>query len=362
MMKVLALRERFSHMGAYSGYDQLFTFIEENLHKEINLVSVYREEKFKNFIERKLYFKLFNNTDGTAYYTLNSFKAEVSALLKGYKTRKDVIHIAYLENNYGLAKYYKKLSGTKVIATAHQPASWWNLGTTNPLLVEELDGLIVLDSASKLFFSSYLDNSKIHVVRHGVNTSFFTPSTKVAKKAGKFFKCLFAGVWLRDMDLLNAVINYINSKESDRISFHLIYPAQNRLHNWNLHKLASNDNVFWYDSLSDEQLRTIYQNSDIFLIPLIDCTANNAILEAMACGLPIVSTPVSGIKDYVNGDFAFLSKDPQILGDHILSMLESDAVRKQRGEKAREHVCKNLSWEVIAEEIECVYHNVLNSN
>lgn len=42
----------------------------------------------------------------------------------------------------------------------------------------------------------------------------------------------------------------------------------------------------------------MYQESDL-LVVLLDSTANNSLLEAMACGMPMVTTDLQGVRDYV---------------------------------------------------------------
>lgn len=344
---ILAIREKFSHMGAYSGYDQLFRYLEKDYKNELNLNSVWKDDQLGRF-ERKIYSKFANQAKGTPYYNLNSFKAEVKAFWHLLSKKPNILHISYLENNLGLGKWYKKRGDTKFIATVHQPASWWQSGIASAALVSDLDQLIVLDTPSKEYFSKYLDHNRIEIIKHGIDTEFFKPLAYKKEKIKPRFNCLFSGQWLRNIELLTSVIEYINSKKR-AINFHIVHPYANQSDNLQLSKLAACKNTFMHCDLTDEDLRNIYQQSDIFLMPLIDCTANNGILEAMACGLPIVTTPVGGIYDYVTKDFAFLSNDAQKMGNHILELSENPLEALNRGKKAREHIEVNLKWEVIAE-------------
>ena len=66
-------------------------------------------------------------------------------------------------------------------------------------------------------------------------------------------------------------------------------------------------NVELHSSINDKSLLRLYQSAQILLLPLLDCTANNALLEGMACGLPVVTTDLPAIKDYVNDDCSILA-------------------------------------------------------
>ena len=56
-------------------------------------------------------------------------------------------------------------------------------------------------------------------------------------------------------------------------------------------------------------------------------------LEAMALGVPIVSTPTDGLKDIIiNGKNGFLSNDDEVLAKHILDIIEDKELRKRISE------------------------------
>ncbi|MDB5013418.1 MAG: glycosyl transferase group 1, partial [Daejeonella sp.] len=140
MRKVLAIREQFSHMGEFSGYDQLFKYFEKEHNSAIKLTSVWKKDDLTK-LERQLYSKLIRFTKGSAYYNLSSFKAEAKAFWLLKVACPEIIHISYLENNLGLGKWYKKGTSTKTVATVHQPPSWWQSGNARSDMVSDLDQL-----------------------------------------------------------------------------------------------------------------------------------------------------------------------------------------------------------------------------
>ena len=47
-------------------------------------------------------------------------------------------------------------------------------------------------------------------------------------------------------------------------------------------------------------LRALYHLSDLFFLPFVDAVANNAIVESIACGVPVVVSDVGSLRDYVD--------------------------------------------------------------
>jgi glycosyltransferase involved in cell wall biosynthesis len=94
-----------------------------------------------------------------------------------------------------------------------------------------------------------------------------------------------------------------------------------------------------------------YFASDVFVLPSDGEGMPNAMVEAMACGLPVVGTQVSGIKDLINDSAAgcFVEREPKSLSS-VLSRLQSEPEeRLHRGRLARKYVKNNLDSPKIAQ-------------
>jgi glycosyltransferase involved in cell wall biosynthesis len=119
--------------------------------------------------------------------------------------------------------------------------------------------------------------------------------------------------------------------------------------------------VVFHAGLSDEELRDLYRRSTLLLLPMLDATANNAILEAQACGTPIVSTDIGGVASYVDSSFADLLPvgDVEGLVDAVVTLVESRDELERRGRAARDHAVQHLSWQRLAPRIFTIYENVL---
>ncbi len=115
----------------------------------------------------------------------------------------------------------------------------------------------------------------------------------------------------------------------------------------------------------EEDLKPLYfKAADIFCLPSVTLAEAFGIvnLEAMACGIPVISTKLGGIPDIVNHGKNGLIIEPgniKALADALTYLLENEDVRKKMGECGKKMVV-NYSWKKIAEKTEKVYQDVLD--
>jgi len=86
----------------------------------------------------------------------------------------------------------------------------------------------------------------------------------------------------------------------------------------------------------------LLQNADLFVCPSLEDNLPNTVMEAMACGLPVIGTNVGGIPDMVeSGVNGYLVKpgDSASLACALQRMLDKTTDLKQMGRRSRE-ICE----------------------
>jgi len=86
------------------------------------------------------------------------------------------------------------------------------------------------------------------------------------------------------------------------------------------------------------------------------------VLEAMACGLPVVATPISGTAELVrHGENGLLvpPADPASLARAILRLMADEPLREVQGREGRRLVERGYSWDAVAAKTLAVYRELL---
>lgn len=117
------------------------------------------------------------------------------------------------------------------------------------------------------------------------------------------------------------------------------------------HKLGIADRISWQGWLDKPVLREAYRQADVFLNPSLYEGMPNTVLEAMACGLPVIASRVMGNLDLVADGITGLLFDLDKPGDFTAAMvmLADDAARRARmGVRAIEAVRARYTWDATA--------------
>ena len=114
-----------------------------------------------------------------------------------------------------------------------------------------------------------------------------------------------------------------------------------------------------------EKAPEVYRRGDLFLSPTYAEGFSNTILEAMATGLPIVSTRAVGVVDCLADEENALLVEPgdvSGLAAATARLLDDVALRRELAAKALEDVRRLYAWPVVAEEITTVYTSLLGTH
>lgn len=102
--------------------------------------------------------------------------------------------------------------------------------------------------------------------------------------------------------------------------------------------------------------------TDLFILPSRAEGMSNALLEAMAAGMPCIATCIAGntdlIEDGVNG-LLVPPGDPEALAGALASLLDSQTLREKLALGARKTICQYYTIESVADRYVNLYQNLL---
>ena len=114
------------------------------------------------------------------------------------------------------------------------------------------------------------------------------------------------------------------------------------------------DNVKFLGFLPDELLPVAYQAADLSIMPSQSFEGFGlAIVESLACGTPVICTPVGGMPEILE------PFSPDLITDSIqvsaiakkLEQVFSGEITKPSREECREYAVNNFDWDKIAQEV-----------
>lgn len=209
----------------------------------------------------------------------------------------------------------------------------------------------------------------VHAVQKGVDAELFRPTganlraelglsnRHVVLSVGRF-------VPIKNQALL---IQAVAQMQSSDPSLHLLLvgegPEQAALRR-RVDELGVSRMVTFAGYVPQESMAPYYRTADVFALSSDFDNSPNVVLEAMACGLPVVSTDVGGVADYVTtgrgGDL--VARRNMIAMAGALGDWLSDAHRRREaGAYNRQRVIQEFTWRASAKRLLELYQSVLDA-
>lgn len=219
-------------------------------------------------------------------------------------------------------------------------------------------------SREKILKYYNIDESKIRIVPNGVDIEKFMPLTDASLKKQSGTKnevdVLFVGSLIPRkglMLLIEAAKKILKQLPNVRFIIAGDGPMKNQLTD-SLKKNSISKHFSFLGNIKDDELPKLYNNADIFVLPSTQEGQGIVLLEAQACGLPVVSFDSGGAKEAVlNRETGVLveSRDINALTDALTELILNRDLRRKMGVNGRKFVSENFTWNLCAKKMFNIY-------
>ncbi|HEY1358201.1 MAG TPA: glycosyltransferase family 4 protein [Thermoleophilaceae bacterium] len=337
-MRVTVGHARIAHHGSRSGYWRLIPALRRRV--PVQWVDGERGAPLPPAITRALVGRA-----GVPWYDERSLAVELGMARSLLSGGSSICHALYAPDTLRYSPVARRRGRGRLVATVHQPPAKFEEVVRDKRPLQGCDAVIASSRELRDHVAAYVGEERAFHIPLGVESGHFTPGEPDPAV------CLFVGWWLRDLDVLAAVIREVGAHEPE-LRFEAVVPAHAR------ERIEAVPGLAVAAGVSDEKLLASYRRAGMLVLPLLDASANCALLEAAACGLPIVTTAVGGVGDYLDGAAELVPPgDAEAMADRVLALARDPARRRALGEAARRRA-EDHDWELIAGRHLDVYERV----
>jgi len=270
-----------------------------------------------------------------------------------------------------LAMFASELTGIPFTFTAHAKDIYVD---TQPNLlrkqIERASAVVTVSEYNRHYLRNTISpnsNGKIHCIYNGLDLSDFSFRWPRAADTGRpvilFVARLIPKKGLEDLIRAAAILKRRGRAfEVEIIGSGPLRKPMKVLAS----QLSVDDCVVFKGAQPQESVSAAYRRASIFALPCVVTEEGDrdgiptVVLEAMASGVPVVSTPVSGIPELIdsNRDGVLVPpNDPHKLADALDSLLTNPQLRDNLARKARAKIESQFRVEHSSSQLRCLFPN-----
>lgn len=293
------------------------------------------------------------------------------------KVRPQIVHVHWLIPQGFLAVLYKKIfrKSFKIICTSHGIDVFSLRGKCfcylKKWLVKNLDGLTAVSEALKNELVNNYKAGKVRVIHNAISTEKFRAKNNYKIKNDP--RLIFVGRLVEKKGveyIIRAMPKIIKSFPACSLKIVGDGPEKHKLQGLSKAPNGSN-NINFLGSISHNKIPELLSASDIFVGPSIVAKNQDTegfgivFIEAMASGLPIITTAVGGITDIIKDNKNGLIvkvKNEQAIANAVIKLLGDELLRGRLGQAGRKTVEEKFTWESITNKYYECYFETLETN
>ncbi len=260
-----------------------------------------------------------------------------------------VLHYLWCDRDFAFLDLWPKPKGVRLVGTFHHPPQQLAEIIRRPRGLRCFDAIILMSETQRSWFLDQgVSASRLFCIPHGVDVEFFSPASESVTANDDEVTALAVGATGRNYPLLASVARHY--QHESRLKFRVVAPPQEHGH------FAGLANVTCLSGLGDAELLGEYQRATCLLHLVHSATANNVVLEALACGTPVIGQSVGGLAEYLTPEVSRLTEfdDSAALMRNVKTLLNSPHEFHSMRCAARLHA-ESLSWQRIAAQTQALY-------
>ena len=228
---------------------------------------------------------------------------------------------------------------------------WHNFLPMQKKVAPQLKNIICVSQPSKedVISEFKVDEKKITVIPNGIDIATFKPSPIKKPLSFRIVTTASADIPLKGLrHLILALPRVIRQFPLTSLTVIGKSPEKSNL-NKLIDDLDLEDKITFRSGISEEEIVKTYHDSDIAVIPSLYEGFGFGAGEAMACGVPLISTDSGGLKQVI-GDAALKIKPGSVneIEDGILKLFSEEKIRQDLAEKGRERMEEFFDWKTAA--------------
>ncbi len=206
--------------------------------------------------------------------------------------------------------------------------------------------------------------ARISVVPVGVDTGLFRPLPHVARVPGRLMTTASADVPLKGLvPLLEALAKVRTERHAELVV--VGQPRDGSLVPATIERLGLEGAVTIAGVVDNLRMVELYAEAEVAVVPSLYEGFSLPAVEAMACGLPLVTTTGGALPEVVgaDGDCALLvaPNDPGALAGAIVRALDDQELRARMGAAGRSRVLDRFTWRATAEATVDAYREAIRA-
>jgi len=290
----------------------------------------------------------------------NSFSPHIFRTLLKIRDDYDLIHAhCHLFLSTIMASLVRRIGSPPLIITTHGIMSasapdWFNLlymKTIGKWTLKSADRVICYTEMEKDKLANMLkiDSEKISVIPNGVDTDLFRPDPNNNKQSNQSnaITILWVGRFVRGKGveyLIQAAKILVKEVPDLKILLVGDGPSKGKIKGL-IEKFNLKKNVIIKENVPNENMPEVYQKSDIFVLPSLNEGVPKTLLEAMACGIPVIISEFPHLEELIkNAGLTFPKGDVHALADKIMRLIRDRELAKELGNNGRNKIVEGHSW------------------